>query len=529
MRATTGDLNISVAPAGEVVLEGAMGSAAILETVAATGGRDINIGLAGARPQSLLLKGGTAIPGVAQSSSSITAARTLNVLVSGDVDFTGGSGSGALVQGTNVNIGSASAPVQNLMLAGGDATTGNADARIDAGQTVNVFTSGDADLKGATSSSALISGQTVNLSVGNNLALEGGNGPAGGALGGHRSDAGITASGALDVTVLGDLTMTGGSTDILSGAGPATSATALAKLEGANVLLTVLGDVVLTGGEAKAQAGGNTADSSVAIVATSGFNAASRITGDLTIQGGTANAIPASSPANAQSTAKLDVAGNLDLNVDGNLNLVGGTAVADNSSGLGAVANSTASLNATGTKDIFVGKDFTVTGGTARTSGAGATATALAGTDAGTLGFAGTLDIRTVGNMTVSGGFEDGAGIASAAILAAGEINVTVQGPQGLRLEGGGGTNLFQLIGGKLIEVEGKGYPITITGLFRTTSGLALGDAFFISGAPPLTLTDPQLLRSLDCVAISGGSCVIPASGSRAGDPSKLAAGGTCK
>jgi hypothetical protein len=96
-------------------------------------------------------------------------------------------------------------------------------------------------------------------------------------------------------------------------------------------------------------------------------------------------------------------------------------------------------------------------------------------------------------------------------------------------LIGGGGTNFFQLVGDKLIEVEGKGYPITITGLIDLATGFARGDAFFISGAAPLTLTDPQLLRSLDCVAIAGGSCVLPASGSRAGDPSRLAAGGTCK
>ena len=61
------------------------------------------------------------------------------------------------------------------------------------------------------------------------------------------------------------------------------------------------------------------------------------------------------------------------------------------------------------------------------------------------------------------------------------------------------------------------------------TSGLARGDAFFISGAAPLTLTDPALLKSLDCIAIAGGACVLPATGSRAGDPTRLAQGGTCK
>jgi len=44
-----------------------------------------------------------------------------------------------------------------------------------------------------------------------------------------------------------------------------------------------------------------------------------------------------------------------------------------------------------------------------------------------------------------------------------------------------------------------------------------------------LTLTDPQLLRSLDCIALSGGACILPASGYRGGDPSRLATGGTCK
>jgi hypothetical protein len=351
-----------------------------------------------------------------------------------------------------------------------------------------------------------------------------------GTLVGHQSDASVIATGALNVSVGGDLGLTGGATNILAGANPVTTATALAKLQGTDVLLNIQGNLTMTGGEAQAKAGGNTADSSVAIVATADLNPNSRIVGDFTIQGGTATAIPAGGQtANAQSTAKLETAGDMNLDVSGNLKIVGGTATADDNAGGNATASATASLNAAGKKQIVVGRDFVVNGGSATATGPTAVATALAGTDAGTAGFNGTLDIKTGGNMFVTGGPESGAGVASAAILAGGEIKVDVLGSLGLTLSGGGGTNFFQLIGSQLIEVEGKGYPITIKGLITLVDNLPLGDAFFISGAAPLTLTDPQLLRSLDCIAISGGSCVIPASGSRAGDPSRQVAGGTCK
>jgi hypothetical protein len=585
----TGDVKLFVAPTGDVLFEGGQGSAAILE------GANINVGdvnAPGIRANSFSLIGGTAIPGVTQADSRVTATQTLNVLVTGNVDLTGKPGSGALMQGAAVNIGGAGLPVQNLTLAAGEAgggrasdvkitaTTGaaslfvsgdvdiagglggsavlqgvdvnvgaagasvqnlsltggnassgfGADAGIVAGQTATAFVSNNVGLTGGLLSSALVTGQNVNFTIGHDLDLQAGSGPVAGTLVGHQSDASVIATGALNVSVGGDLGLTGGATNILAGANPVTTATALAKLQGTDVLLNIQGNLTMTGGEAQAKAGGNTADSSVAIVATADLNPNSRIVGDFTIQGGTATAIPAGGQtANAQSTAKLETAGDMNLDVSGNLKIVGGTATADDNAGGNATASATASLNAAGKKQIVVGRDFVVNGGSATATGPTAVATALAGTDAGTAGFNGTLDIKTGGNMFVTGGPESGAGVASAAILAGGEIKVDVLGSLGLTLSGGGGTNFFQLIGSQLIEVEGKGYPITIKGLITLVDNLPLGDAFFISGAAPLTLTDPQLLRSLDCIAISGGSCVIPASGSRAGDPSRQVAGGTCK
>jgi hypothetical protein len=216
------------------------------------------------------------------------------------------------------------------------------------------------------------------------------------------------------------------------------------------------------------------------------------------------------------------------------LSVLGGTAKADTTQGgAEALANATASLLSVGRKEIVVGHDFTVTGGSASTVGSNTKATALAGTDESKTGpdsaFTSTLFITTGGIMSVTGGEESAAGIAAAAILASAEIKLNAGG--GLRLSGGSGSGLFQTLPGanKLLELEGRGFPITITGAISKITGLNLGDAFFLSGSPPLTLTDPALLRALDCVAISGGSCVLPASGSRAGDPSKLATGGTCK
>ena len=61
-------------------------------------------------------------------------------------------------------------------------------------------------------------------------------------------------------------------------------------------------------------------------------------------------------------------------------------------------------------------------------------------------------------------------------------------GPRGLVLDGGSGSDLYQLIGTTLVPIGGKAYPITVTGGFDLDSGLVFGDAFIISGAPPLNL-----------------------------------------
>jgi len=101
-----------------------------------------------------------------------------------------------------------------------------------------------------------------------------------------------------------------------------------------------------------------------------------------------------------------------------------------------------------------------------------------------------------------------------------------------LSLGGGGGSDMFQLIGNTLVSVEGKSYPITVQGGFGTNGGLAQGDAFIISGAPPLNLDAllAAFLRTTDCVTFSGGSCTVPGTSTRAGETTKSQAGaGVCK
>src|SRR6185295_16337590 len=246
----------------------------------------------------------------------ISGTKDVNVFASGSVDLAGGTGGAVTIEGVNVNVGSESAPTHSLSLTAGETILNVAlsDARITASKTVNVFATGDVGLTGGSASAAMIEGTTVNIgSAGvpvQKLSLTGGSSPTGGTTVSHKSDAGIVATGDLAAHVAGNLGLTGGATDIVPGAGIFTTATALAKLQGENVLLDVRGNLVMKGGAAKAQNGGNTADSSVGIIATSSFNPASRIAGDLTIQGGTAEATPAAgASSNAQSTATLDVGG----------------------------------------------------------------------------------------------------------------------------------------------------------------------------------------------------------------------------
>ena len=117
--------------------------------------------------------------------------------------------------------------------------------------------------------------------------------------------------------------------------------------------------------------------------------------------------------------------------------------------------------------------------------------------------------------------------LAAAAILSAGEIKMFINGPLGLLPGGGSGSDLFQLIGTTLISLEAKSYPITVQGVFGQNNGLGRGDAFIISGAPPIHLDAllAAFLRTTDCVTFSGGSCTVPGSSTRAGETAKSQAG----
>ena len=223
------------------------------------------------------------------------------------------------------------------------------------------------------------------------------------------------------------------------------------------------------------------------------------------------------------------------MNIGGDINVIGGTAMASTQAGgIAATASSSAALAADGIKDPQVGGQFMVTGGSATTSGAGASATALAGTDSGTASSHSlTLKITTGGDVVLRGGIESGVdSLASAAILSAGEIKMFISGPQGLLLGGGSGSDLFQLVSTTLISLEDKSYPITIQEVFLPDNGQARGDAFVISGAPPLNLDSllAAFLQTTDCVTCSGGSCTVPGSSTRAGETTKTQAGaGVCR
>jgi hypothetical protein len=107
-----------------------------------------------------------------------------------------------------------------------------------------------------------------------------------------------------------------------------------------------------------------------------------------------------------------------------------------------------------------------------------------------------------------------------------------ISGPLGLSLGGGAGSDLYQLISTTLVSLEGKSYPITVQGPFDPNNSLTRGDAFVISGAPPLNLDAllAAFLRTTDCVTFSGGSCTVPGTSTRAGETTKSQAGaGVCK
>src|SRR6185295_11855878 len=125
---------------------------------------------------SLFVTGDVALTGGAGGSASIVAGQTLNVSTPGNVKLTAGTGSKALLQGTTVNLGAAGAPVRSLSLFGGDSA--GADSRIAASGTANLFVSGDVTLAGNAGGSAIIDGGNLNVGTAaapvSNLSLAGG-------------------------------------------------------------------------------------------------------------------------------------------------------------------------------------------------------------------------------------------------------------------------------------------------------------------------------------------------------------------
>jgi len=415
------------------------------------------------------------------------------------------------VRAKDITIGDVARPVNAVTLTAGNAGTGqSADAILRADGILSINTAGNFSATGGTATASTPSAVATTADV-------------------------LLSANVVNLVVGGNFILTGGTSNITSGAGTDQEAHAKARLEGTVVALQVSGDAGIVGGNATAAAGGNTASSSASLGSTTSFSPV--ISGDLTVMGGTSIAQPvASQTAMAEANAEIRTAGDLNLNIGGDINVIGGIAAANTQAGgSSATATSGAVLAADGIKDFHVGRHLNVAGGSATTSGAGATATTIAGTSAGiALETSLTLQITTGGNVVLLGGIESGTdSLASAAILAAGEIKMFISGPQGLVLGGGGGSDLFQLIGTTLVSLEGKSYPVTIQGVFDPDNSLARGDAFLISGAPPLNLDAllAAFLRTTDCVTFSGGSCTVPGSSARAGETTKsqAAVAGVCK
>jgi hypothetical protein len=432
------------------------------------------------------------------------------LLTTGIVSISTPGTSAVEILAKNITIGDTARPVNGVTITAGTAGTGqSADAVLKADNALNINTSGNLSAAGGTATASTPSTADTTADV----LLSGAN---------------------VGLVVGGNFTLTGGTSTITGGAGASQAAHANSRLEGTALSMQVTGNAVITGGTATAATGSNTSTAQSSVE--SGTTLNPTIQGDLMIAGGTSLAQPvAGQAAVADASAELKSGGDLLLNVGRDLTITGGAAVASTAlGGTSAIADSGASLAATGTKEILVARNFTINGGSAATTGGGASATSIAGLDAGQAAATSvTLKVTTGGDLQLLGGTELGNALASAALLSAGEIKLFINGPTGLTLGGGRGSDLFQLVGTTLISLEGKGYPITVQGSFDANGSLALGDAFIISGAPPLNLDSllAAFLRTTDCVTFSGGSCTVPGSSSaRAAETTKAQAGaGVCK
>jgi filamentous hemagglutinin len=239
------------------------------------------------------------------------------------------------------------------------------------------------------------------------------------------------------------------------------------------------------------------------------------LTGDMVLAGGTITANNPVAGTAIENSAVAKVAGNVvtirglansdNPLIPGTLNnsnivLTGGTATAMNQGA--AKAEASAVILALQSAAINVGGDITMTGGNATADGVSAVATAIAGTEIGTLITGSELLNSTSRSMYITGGtgtsLNGGNPEAFTSLASSGAIRITVTGQgvnEGLVLEGAGGSGMFDALGSSLIRVSGKAYPITVSGqiLLVPSTSLQSQDALVVAGAP---LIDESLLAA---------------------------------
>ena len=377
---------------------------------------------------------------------------------------TANSDSGAIVNGGNVNIGSAAVRAQNLVLTGGS-------------NTVN----------GAAS---------------------------------HHSDASILSAGQINIVLAGNATLTGGTANAL-GAGTIGKSTALANIAGSNIALDALGNVTIVAGTATATGGASAAltdygaDASASIISQGAF--APKVGNNLTVSGGSSSATPAAPGQTVRAKAQGILEGtSLNITVGHDLlqNNGAATATADVSVGGGATAlASSSSILATnaGDKTLQVGGKWDMVAGTATSNGGvGAAAnTLVATTDSdNALGAIWKVTAQVTGNIDMTAGHEAGTsptGASSAVVMGApGNITLTTAA---LQITGNTSSGLFNSLPGNItLRLDGTHIPVTVNGsgggitIFQDPT---LGSAIVLSGAPP---TNTDTLQSSFIAAIQSSS-----------------------
>ena len=485
--------------------------------------------------------------------TKVLAGTTINPTDAKSYNFTGtpnGIGSVTMSGNNLITVGhDLTVTAQNFSMAGGVAAGASLQNQSPGGQqlivngTVNLDVPGDvtvaagpANMIGATpySGSASISATGINIGSSsaraNSLTLTGGKVCSGGSTlcpnnQTVNSDANITASGSLNISLgAGGLTLGGGTATLGTGGGTSGMASADATLKGGTTTLDVTGNVTLQGGTGDAQGGRSAANTDIGASASasviSGGAFAPNVGGTLTMTGGL-SAIAGSTEnagvgnnSHAVANSLLKGGSSLNLIVGNGIALKGGNATTAGSGtgtclgggGVCATAVALITSDQADQKITVTNGNFTITGGSASAGDLTTSANALAGVDPPNQStLATTLTITTLnGGVIMTGGSGltgvqtpsgTAPGVASGAaiIFSPGAIAIN-GGVGGLKLNGAQGSGLFQNIAlsNSIVGLDGTVPPISISGgyLFGALSGADA--AFVLSGAPPNNL-DPLL------------------------------------